>query len=115
MAQLNAIQTSGVEPWRKKPLNLWKDDANELGSNDFRSTKRNILWASLTNKDGTKVTVLSDGRQASRTWLQEDLVHWLIADYSNNGSEPFYGTPHSNGRISTRDNILKGEITLLII
>ncbi|WP_051315736.1 glycoside hydrolase family 2 protein [Arenibacter certesii] len=112
-AKLNAIQTSGVELWRKQPLSLWKDDANEMGSNDFRSTKRNILSASLSNNSGTKVTVLSNGKQASRTWLQEEYIHWLIADYSNNGSEPFYATPHNEGRISIKDDHLTGGVTLI--
>ncbi|TQO39750.1 beta galactosidase small subunit [Arenibacter algicola] len=113
-AHLNAIQTSGVEPWMEQPLSLWKDDANELGSNDFRSTKRNILRASLSNSYGISVTVLSNGKQASRTWLQEENIHWLIADYCNNGSEPFYGTPHSNGRILAKEKVLEGELTILI-
>ena len=113
-AQLKAIYTSGVEPWRERPENVWKDDSNELGSNDFRSTKRNIFQASLSDDQGTTVTILSDARQASRTWLQQERIQWLIADYYNNGSEPFYGTPHSDGRISTKDKILKGEITLII-
>ncbi|NKI27569.1 beta-galactosidase [Arenibacter sp. 6A1] len=112
-AKLNAVSTKGVAPWRIKPLHSWKDDANELGSNDFRSTKRNILYASLSNEKGSKITVLSKGDQSSRTWLQEEHIHWLISDYSNKGSEPFYGTPHSEGRVSIKDKVLTGEITLI--
>ncbi len=114
IAKLNSITTSGVEPWREKPAHAWKDDANELGSNDFRSTKRHILQASLTDNEGTNIKVWSNGGQSSRTWLQEENINWLIADYSNNGSEPFYHTPHSNGRIKTKDRILKGELVLVI-
>ena len=114
-AKLNSIVTTGVEPWREKPTHAWKDDANELGSNDFRSTKRNILQVSLSDSSSnTKITVLSNTKQASRTWQQEEQINWLIADYSNNGSEPFYGTPHSNGRIKLQDRVLKGELVLLI-
>ena len=113
-AKLNAKVTNGVEPWRVEPVHAWKDDANELGSNDFKSTKRNIFQAALTDDNGTKVTVMSNTNQASRTWLQEEHIQWLIADYSNNGSERFYGTPHSNGRINTKDRVLKGELVLII-
>ena len=113
-AKLNAKVTTGVEPWRKTPVHAWKDDANELGSNDFKSTKKNIFQASLTADNGTKITVYSNTKQASRTWLQEEHIQWLIADYSNNGSEPFYGSPHSNRRINTKDRVLKGELILII-
>ena len=115
VAELNSVITTGVEPWRVKPAHAWKDDANELGSNDFRSTKRNILQASLYDSDSNiKITVLSNSKQASRTWLQEEQINWLISDYSNNGSEPFYGTPHSDGRIKLNDTVLKGELVLII-
>ncbi|MEC3907885.1 glycoside hydrolase family 2 TIM barrel-domain containing protein [Tamlana sp. 2201CG12-4] len=113
-AKLNAKVTTGVEPWREQPNHAWKDDANELGSNDFKSTKRNIYQASLTADNGTKITVLSNTKQGSRTWLQEEHINWLISDYSNNGSEPFYDTPHSNGRITTKDKVLKGTLILSI-
>ncbi|GAA3569205.1 glycoside hydrolase family 2 protein [Snuella lapsa] len=111
--KLNAKITDGVEPWRIKPTHPWKDEANELGSNDFRSTKRNIIKASLSDEK-TKINVLSNSHQASRSWVQEENIHWLIADYWNNGSERFYGTPHSEGRISTKNRVLKGELTLVI-
>ncbi|UJH92677.1 hypothetical protein LZ575_09535 [Antarcticibacterium sp. 1MA-6-2] len=114
-AVMNATQTTGVVPWRKKPEHSWKDDANELGSNDFRSTKRNIIKASLSKDSQTKVSVMSNTKQASRSWLQEEFTHWLIADYTNNGSEPFYGTPHSSGRIKLdNESVLEGVLTLII-
>ncbi len=113
--KLNSKITTGVEPWREKPNNAWKDDANELGSNDFKSTKRNIVQASLSDTSSNiRVTVLSKANQASRSWLQEEHINWLISDYWNNGSEPFYGTPHSDGRIKTKDRILKGKLILII-
>ncbi len=45
-AKLNARRIGEVEPHGELPAGSWKDDANELGSNDFRSTKRNITRAS---------------------------------------------------------------------
>lgn len=111
-ALLNAKQTTGVEEWGIVPAHDWKDDANEFGSNDFRSTKRFIEQASLQNKNGAMVRVLSDGKQASRSWLQDEKIQWLIADYSNNGSEPFYGSPHSDGRINIKNKTLSGSIMI---
>ncbi|PTT01309.1 beta-galactosidase [Pedobacter sp. HMWF019] len=113
-AMLKAKPMNAVEEWGVVQKGDWKDDANDLGSNDFRSTKRYIKNASLKNPNGDGITVLSDGKQASRTWLQDESINWLIADYSNNGSEPFYGSPHTNGRIKIKDNILKGKLILVI-
>ena len=111
MALLDAVHHQSIEEWGVVPKNAWKDDANDLGSNDFRSTKRMITEASLTDKNGISITVLSDGKQSSRSWLQDGKIYWLIADYNNNGSERFYGTPHSNGRIKLKKNhILKGKL-----
>ncbi|MDN5287960.1 MAG: beta-galactosidase [Mucilaginibacter sp.] len=114
MATLNAKHAEAVEEWGVVPKGDWKDDADDLGSNDFRSTKRYIQKASLQNNNGDTVNVLSDATQASRTWLQDGQVNWLIADYCNNGSEPFYGSPHSAGRIKVKDNVLKGKLVLIL-
>jgi len=103
-----------VEAHGKPQAKDWKDDANILGSNDFRSTKGNIYWASLSAPDA-KVTVLSNGQQHSRAWKQDQHIQWLIADYSNNGSEPFYGSPHSYGRKKLKKgDKLSGQIILKI-
>ncbi|WP_255486977.1 glycoside hydrolase family 2 TIM barrel-domain containing protein [Mucilaginibacter sp. SP1R1] len=113
-ALLNSKHVNGVEEWGVIPQTDWKDDANDLGSNDFRSTKRCIQKASLQDNNGSIVTVLSDATQASRSWLQDERINWLIADYSNNGSEPFYSSPHSDGRIKIKDNTLKGRLVMMI-
>ena len=56
---LNAKHVNGVEEWRVVPDGDWKDDANDLGSNDFRSTRRFILSASLEDKNQNIISVLS--------------------------------------------------------
>ncbi|MCC6290437.1 MAG: beta-galactosidase, partial [Chitinophagaceae bacterium] len=63
MAMLNAKNTNAVEEWGVVPGGHWKDDANELGSNDFRSTKKFIIKATLQDGIGNHVTVNSDGTQ----------------------------------------------------
>jgi len=113
-AALNAIPLYEVEEHGKPQAKDWKDDANSLGSNDFRSTKANIHWASI-NGPGAKVTVLSNGQQHSRAWKQDQHIQWLVADYSNNGSEPFYGSPHSYGRKKIKKgDKLSGQVILKI-
>lgn len=114
VAMLNARHLNGVEEPGILMEGDWKDDANDLGSNDFRSTKRFILEASLSDRADNRIKVISDGKQFSRSWLQDEHIQWLIADYSNAGSEPFYGSPHSDGRISIKNKTLKGKVVITI-
>ncbi|WP_316848515.1 glycoside hydrolase family 2 TIM barrel-domain containing protein [Pedobacter psychrodurus] len=108
-AKLNAKWLPGVEEFGKPGARLWKDDANEMGSNDFRSTKQHILQAQLS--DGNKgIVIQSNGKQASRSWLQDEKIQLLVADYWNNGSEPFYGSPFTDGRINIKGKTLKGSV-----
>ncbi|WP_214226420.1 glycoside hydrolase family 2 TIM barrel-domain containing protein [Pedobacter sp. B4-66] len=108
--KLNAKWLSSVEEQGKQPSALWKDDANEMGSNDFRSTKQHIIHAELTNSNNNGITVLSDAKQSSRSWLQDSNIQFLIADYSNSGSEPFYGSPFTDQRINIKGKQLIGNV-----
>jgi len=84
----NNNPVSGFAGPSAKPLNAWADDQNELGTNDFRSTKINITKASLS--DGSaKVTVVSDGSLSVRCWLNKTNMNMLVASYCNMGSERF--------------------------
>lgn len=114
-ALLNAHAVNGVEAWGVVQRCDWKNDANALGSNDFRSTKRYIQHASLQNREGNSINLLSDGNQASRTWLQDEQLDWLVADYCNNGSEPYYSSPHSDGKIHLKDGAtLSGKLIITL-
>jgi hypothetical protein len=110
-AKLNANRLYEVEEWGKTPAGAWKDDANRLGSVDFRSTKTRILKGTLADKDGNGIIVHGNGTQAWRSWLQDECIHFIIADYSNAGSEPYYAAPFTSGRITIKGkNVLKGEV-----
>ncbi|WP_175635533.1 glycoside hydrolase family 2 TIM barrel-domain containing protein [Pedobacter ghigonis] len=113
-AKLNARWLPAVEEFGKPGAKLWKDDANEMGSNDFRSTKQQVLQAQLS--DGhSRLLIQSDGKQASRSWLQDEKIQLLIADYSNNGSEPFYGSPFTDNRINIKGKTLKGSVKFRLL
>ncbi len=77
---------------RVKPSWSWSYDYNELGSNDFRSTRRNVYFAGLTNALGNKVTAVSNGEQHWRTWLEKDKLRFLVADFVTGGAELFLGS-----------------------
>jgi len=115
VAKLNANNVYEVEAHGEPVAKAWKDDANTMGSNDFRSTKARVITASLTTVDRKQVNLLATGKQASRTWKQDEHIQWLVADYTNSGSEPFYGSPFTDGRITLKKgDVIKGSMILQI-
>jgi hypothetical protein len=72
-----------------KPGQAWAFDQNELGTNDFRSTKMNIMKAILSNSS-EKVIIESDGSQSVRCWSAGTKINMLVASYSNMGAEGFF-------------------------
>jgi hypothetical protein len=68
--------------YREKPTWPWFMDANLLGTRDFRATRRNILRAALKDTAGNGITVLSDGAQHTRSFLDGDRIGLLVACYS---------------------------------
>ena len=85
----------GHDPvFRRPPAWDWKDDQNALGSNDFRSTKTNLLWAVLSRSGGEGLMLVSNGRHAARAFLDGERVGWLIADFSTGGGDIFFAPHH---------------------
>ena len=102
--------------FRVPPTRDWKDDQNELGSNDFRSTKSNILWAALSAEDGRGLMLVSDGRHAVRAFLDKDRVGWLIADFNTGGGDLFFASHHKmDDRPLEPGDMIKGSFTLSFV
>ena len=96
-AFVSGVPLSGLAGPRATPKWSWSVDGNQYGTNDFRSTKMNILEATLHSAAGNGVRVLSDGSQHVRSWVDGGAVRMLIADYTNEGAPPFFTehvTPH---------------------
>lgn len=75
---------------REEPLWNWSMDFNKLGSNDFRSTRRNFNYAGLRNNKGQQVMAVSkDASQHWRSWLDGDKIQFLIAKFATAGNELF--------------------------
>jgi beta-galactosidase len=72
-----------------EPTQPWALDANALGTNDFRATRENIRFVSLTDSRGRGLRVESDGRQSSRAWVDGDHIRLLVASFSTGGAEGF--------------------------
>lgn len=83
------LPISGVAGPSKQPAVSWSMDQTAAGANIFRSTKENIYSAGLSNASGDKLSVVSDGTQHVRAWLEGDVIRFLVAGYNNAGNENF--------------------------
>jgi beta-galactosidase len=59
----------------------WAQDNSPMGCNDFRSTKRHIDWASISDPAGAGVWVQSNGSQHLRAMVASDRVRVFINDW----------------------------------
>ena len=100
-----------VEVPREIPTGEWKDNANKLGSNDFRSTKDHILRASLKNDKNIEISVQSDGSQSTRSWIDGDKTRFLVAGLNGPGSCGFFTGPRP---VFKTGEHLKGKFSLSI-
>ncbi|MGQ7868839.1 glycoside hydrolase family 2 protein [Sunxiuqinia sp. sy24] len=102
----------------KQPSWAYHQDQTAYGSNDFRSTKRNVFHASLSTEEESTLELKSDGSQHIRSWLENGNIHWLVAGYDNPGSERFLRGFSSHARLYdiplTRGQKLSGQIKLTI-
>jgi beta-galactosidase len=107
--------TPGREPVsRRPPAWDWKEDPNTLGSNDFRSTKSDLLWAVLSAPGGHGLLLRSDGRHAARAFLDGDRVGWLIADFTTGGGDIFFAPHHRmDDRPLEAGDAIKGSFVLV--
>ncbi|ETZ22075.1 hypothetical protein N824_24435 [Pedobacter sp. V48] len=86
---LSDAEVSGAAGPSSKPNNPWSTDRNNMGTNDFRSTKMNIKEATLNN-GAVALKIQSNGTQHLRAWQQEQTIQILVAGYSNMGTERFF-------------------------
>ena len=100
----------------KNPGHPWKDDANELGSNDFRSSRENIYYASLTDGQGYGVKVLGGGHQTFRAWVDGDHISFLVAGFSTGGGDLFFSSHYrSERRPLQRGSAFSGTATVVLL
>lgn len=99
---------------RTEPTWSWSKDYYQMGSNDFRATRRNIWFAGLTNSiDKTEILVVSDGQQHWRTWKDKQKTFFLIADFATAGDEMFLSSHYAPYRKPIKkDDIISGKIEL---
>jgi beta-galactosidase len=96
-----------VADLRHRPSHPWSLDAMEMGSNDFRSTKRDVINASLRSRTGDGVAIVSDSLRSIRAFVDSAGTGLLIAGYSTGGGEGFFAPHYARERkpLKTGDTI----------
>ena len=95
-----------------EPEWAWSLDATPEGTNDFRSTKRNIFSFSLNSEHGAGLGVLAKGNQHARAYVDKNLIRLQVADYSNMGDQIFRWW--DEGKRLKRGEFLNGKVKLVI-
>lgn len=92
-------------------------DDHPWGCNDFRSTKRNIYTASLTNPLGAGIEVISDGTQHVRATVGVNSVSLNILDYYGGSATGIneYDGAYGSGRVLKPGDVVKGEVRLRLL
>jgi hypothetical protein len=87
------------------PKNEWAQDNTPLGTNDFRSTKRNINWGYIGLEKGPGIGIESNGRQSLRARVDGERIAVFVNDfYGGTGSLWEWRANYGRGQ-----KIVKGE------
>ncbi len=98
------------------PTGPWSQEVSPMGSNDFRSTKRNIHWAAIHYLDGPGVIVESDGHQHVRATVQSDRTSLHVNDwYGGAGTTAWEWTRnYGEGKPIHKGETLTSKVSLRI-
>jgi len=103
-----------VDDPKVEPTWSWSLDQTASGTADFRSTKYDILQASLRSKEGTAVSVHGVGTQAVRAAVSGNTIRLFVNDFSGSGRDQFYKASQLIRYIEPAGKI-EGVITLLLV
>lgn len=92
-------------------------DDHPWGSNDFRSTKRNIYSAGLISPLGAGVEVISNGTQHVRATVGVNSVSLKVLDYYGGSATGIneYDGAYGTGRVLKPGDTVKGEVRLRLV
>lgn len=96
------------------PTWAWSQDASPMGSNDFRSTKRNVIDAEIAYPDGVGVRVLSGGKQSVRAMVETDRISVHVNDWFG-GTHVGWGEWTSNygaGKLLKSGDVIESTLKL---
>jgi len=115
IARAHSGISSGVPP-----VNAYSEDDSAMGTNDFRSTKRNIKHASLTSSGGSGLYIESNGEQHLRVSAESDRIAVYLNDWfggrpSNNPDAGTWTVNYGEGRAVRPHDQLKGMMRMHLL
>jgi hypothetical protein len=72
-------------------------DPSPMGCDDFRSTKRSLAWAKLTDPTGCGVRVDAGGKQHVRACVEDDRIRLCVLDWSGGSAVGLGEWQHNYG------------------
>jgi len=99
------------------PTWSWSLDNSPMGTNDFRSTKRNIQQGSISYPSGIGVSIESDGTQSLRAMVDTDRIDVNLSDWfggSNVGWRE-WTTNYGTGRVIRSGDLLTSTARLQLV
>ncbi|MBN1417193.1 MAG: hypothetical protein JXP34_00360 [Planctomycetes bacterium] len=95
----------------------WSLDPSPMGSNDFRSTKRNIRRTSIRYPMGPGVEVLSDGTQHARAMVETDRISVHVNGWYGGTGAGWWEWEHNygKGRRIEKDATVEAECRLRLV
>lgn len=109
-SMLKTVEAPGVCP--VNPYNL---DSNALGTNDFRSTKTDILFAGLSDsaQHGLRLRPTEESPLSVRSWVDQETIRFLAAAFNTGGADHFFSTHYAKERRPLKkDDTIKGSFIL---
>ncbi len=98
------------------PTWSWSMDNSPLGSNDFRSTKRHINWASLRYPNGPGVCLISDGKQCARAMVDGDRIEMQVSDwYGGSNSRGEWIENYGDGKPIKSGDVIESSVHLRLV
>ena len=108
------LPVSGLAGPSKEPTTAWSFDQTANGIPIFSvQPKRNIYTAVLSGNGKERISVLSDGTQHFRAWIDGNNIRFLVADYNNAGRDTYLVSHAQKGyRPLRKGDSIKGVVRL---
>jgi hypothetical protein len=107
---------SQTVPPSDRPYGL---DDHPWGCNDFRSCKRNVISASLTNAEGHGIELVSNGNQHLRATMGEFKASFKVLDYYGGSGGPgqwsVQGFHYGAGKLLKDRDVVEGKVCVILI